>query len=146
MAIVGRQYSVRNGLDAGLTSARQRVTREPPFPTPVPGHERRRADLRLHGWEEGLTALYVDVVGSSPLNVANLQHFVPGGAATRAAEHKQTRYAVVLARQEPPVAFQAFAFETFGGFACGCLGLVEAPPGAFEPSDHRSGRCGGMLC
>ena len=124
VAIVGRHYSVRNGLDAVLTSARQRVTREPPFPTPVPGHERRRADLRLHGWEEGRD-LYVDVVGSSPLTVANLQHFVPGGAATRAAEDKQTRYAVVLARQQPPVAFQAFAFETFGGLHADALALVK---------------------
>eukprot|EP00884_Botryococcus_braunii_P010246 jgi/Botrbrau1/19222/Bobra.0077s0122.1 len=41
VAIVGRHYSVRNGLDAVLTSARQRVTRRPAFPTPVPGQERR---------------------------------------------------------------------------------------------------------
>jgi hypothetical protein len=114
VAIVGRHYSVRNGLDAVLTSARQRVTREPAFPTPVPGQERRRADLRLHAWEEGRD-LYIDIVGSSPLTVANLLHFVPGGAAARAAQDKQTRYAVLLSRQQPPVAFQAFAFETFGG-------------------------------
>lgn len=124
VAIVGRHYSVRNGLDIVLTSARQRVTREPAFPTPVPGHERRRADLRLHGWEEGRD-LYVDVVGSSPLTVANLQHFVPGGAATRAAADKQTRYAVLLARQQPPVAFQAFAFETFGGLHADALALLK---------------------
>eukprot|EP00884_Botryococcus_braunii_P002467 jgi/Botrbrau1/12220/Bobra.0197s0013.1 len=68
VAIVGRHYSVRNGLDAVLTSARQRVTREPAFPTPVPGQERRRADLRLHAWEEGRD-LYIDIVGSSPLTV-----------------------------------------------------------------------------
>ncbi len=30
-------------------------------------------------------------------------------------EDKQTGYAVLLARQHPPVAFQAFAVETFGG-------------------------------
>ena len=92
-----RHYFVRNGLDVVLTSSRQRVTQESTFPTLIPGHEcrravkkkkthheRRRADLRLHGWEEGRD-LYIDVVGSSPLTVANLQHFVPGGAATRAA-------------------------------------------------------------
>ena len=124
VAIVGRHYSVRNGLDIVLTSARQRVTREPAFPTPVPGHERRRADRRLHAWEEGRD-LYVDVVGSSPLTVANLQHFVPGGAATRAAADKQTRYAVLLARQQPPVAFQAFAFETFGGLHADALALLK---------------------
>ena len=50
---------------------------------------------------------------------------MPGGAATRAAEDKQTRYAVVLARQQPPVAFQAFAFETFGGLHADALALVK---------------------
>jgi hypothetical protein len=124
VAIVGRHYSVRNGLDAVLTSARQRVTREPAFPTPVPGQERRRADLRLHAWEEGRD-LYIDIVGSSPLTVANLLHFVPGGAAARAAQDKQTRYAVLLSRQQPPVAFQAFAFETFGGLHADALALLQ---------------------
>ncbi len=71
VAVVGRHYSVRNGLHAVLTSARQRVTREPTFPTTVPGQECRRADPRLHGWEEGRD-LYVDVVGSLPLTVVNL--------------------------------------------------------------------------
>jgi hypothetical protein len=124
VAIVGRHYSVRNGLDAVLTSAGQRVTREPAFPTPVPGQERRRADLRLHAWEEGRD-LYIDIVGSSPLTVANLLHFVPGGAAARAAQDKQTRYAVLLSRQQPPVAFQAFAFETFGGLHADALALLQ---------------------
>jgi len=124
VAIVGRHYSVRNGLDAVLTSARQRVTREPAFPTPVPGQERRRADLRLHAWEEGRD-LYIDIVGSSPLTVANLLHFVPGGAAARAAQDKQTRYAVLLSRQQPPVAFQAFAFETLGGLHADALALLQ---------------------
>ena len=124
IAIVGRHYSVRNGLDAVLTSARQRVTREPAFPTPVPGQERRRADLRLHAWEEGRD-LYLDIVGSSPLTVANLQHFRPGGAAVRAAEDKQARYAALLARQQPPVAFQAFSFETFGGLHEDALVLLK---------------------
>eukprot|EP00884_Botryococcus_braunii_P013095 jgi/Botrbrau1/21787/Bobra.0190s0014.1 len=124
VAIVGRHYSVRNGLDAVLISARQRVTREPAFPTPVPGQERRRTDLRLHAWEEGRD-LYIDIVGSSPLTVANLLHFVPGGAAARAAQDKQTRYAVLLSRQQPPVAFQAFAFETFGGLHADALDLLQ---------------------
>lgn len=124
IAIVGRHYSVRNGLDAVLTSARQRVTREPSFPTPVPGQERRRADLRLHAWEEGRD-LYLDIVGTSPLTVANLQHFRPGGAAVRAAEDKQARYAALLARQQPPVAFQAFSFETFGGLHEDALVLLK---------------------
>jgi hypothetical protein len=101
VAIVGRHYSVRNGLDAVLTSARQRVT-----------------------WEEGRD-LYIDIVGSSPLTVANLLHFVPGGAAARAAQDKQTRYAVLLSRQQPPVAFQAFAFETFGGLHADALALLQ---------------------
>jgi hypothetical protein len=124
VAIVGRHYSVRNGLDAVLTSARQRVTREPTFPTPVPGQERRRADLRLHAWEDGRD-LYIDIVGSSPLTVANLQHFVPGGAAMRASQDKQTRYAILLSRQQPPVAFQAFSFETFGGLHSDALALLK---------------------
>ncbi len=63
----------------------------------------------------------------SPLIVANLQHFGPGGAATRAADDKQTRYAVVLARQQPLVAFQAFALKHLGICMRG-PGLVEAPP------------------
>ncbi len=71
VAIVGRHYSVCNGPDAVLTSARQRVTREPAFHTPVPGQERRRADIRLHALEEGRD-LYIDIVGSSPLTAANL--------------------------------------------------------------------------
>jgi hypothetical protein len=124
VAIVGRHYSVRNGLDAVLTSARQRVTREPAFPTPVPGQERRRADFRLHAWEEGRD-LYIDIVGSSPLTVANLLHFVPGGAAARAAQDKQTRYVVLMSRQQPPVAFQAFAFEIFGGLHADALALLQ---------------------
>eukprot|EP00884_Botryococcus_braunii_P008242 jgi/Botrbrau1/17419/Bobra.0054s0015.1 len=133
VAIVGRHYSVRNGLDAVLTSARQRVTREPAFPTPVPGQERRRADLRLHAWEEGRD-LYIDIVGSSPLTVANLLHFVPGGAAARAAQDKQTRYAVLLSRQQPPVAFQAFAFETLGGLHADALALLQRLQGLLNQS------------
>eukprot|EP00884_Botryococcus_braunii_P011717 jgi/Botrbrau1/20546/Bobra.145_2s0095.1 len=117
VAIVGRHYSIRNGLDAVLASARQRVTRER-------SRERRRADLRLHAWEEGRD-LYIDIVGSSPLTVANLLHFVPGGAAARAAQDKQTRYAVLLSRQQPPVAFQAFAFEALGGLHADALALLQ---------------------
>eukprot|EP00884_Botryococcus_braunii_P006806 jgi/Botrbrau1/16126/Bobra.7_2s0085.1 len=64
-------------------------------------------------------------IGSSPLTVANLLHFVPGGAAARAAQDKQTRYAVLLSRQQPPVAFQAFAFETFGGLHADALALLQ---------------------
>eukprot|EP00884_Botryococcus_braunii_P012210 jgi/Botrbrau1/20990/Bobra.0144s0009.1 len=74
VAIVGRQYSVHNGLYAFLTSAHQRVTWEPTFTTSVPGQERRRADLRLHAWEEGRD-LFFDIVGSSPRTVGNLQHW-----------------------------------------------------------------------
>jgi hypothetical protein len=114
----GRHYSLRNGLDAVLTSARERVTREPAFPTPVPGQERRRADLCLNAWEEGRD-LYIDIVGSSPLTTVNLQHFVPGGAAELAAQDKQTRYAVLLARQQPPVAFKAFCFRNIWRVAFG---------------------------
>jgi hypothetical protein len=134
VAIIGRHYSVRNGLDAVLTSACQRVTREPAFPTPVPGQERRRADLRLHAWEERRD-LYIDIVCSSPLTVANLLHFVPGGAAARAAQDKQTRYAVLLSRQQPPVAFQAFAFETFGGLHADALAFLQRLQGLLnQPS------------
>ncbi len=67
------------------------------------------------------------------------------GAATHAGEDKQTRYAVLLVRQQQAVAFQAFAFETFWGFACGCPGLVAVPPGAFEASHHCTGRYGGVF-
>ena len=49
----------------------------------------------------------------------------PGGAAVRAAQDKQTRYAVLLARQQPPVAFQAFAFETFGGLHSDAFALLK---------------------
>ncbi len=45
---------------------------------------------------------------------------------------KQTRYAVLVARQQPPVAFQTFAFETFGGLQL--------------PVQRCTGRCGGVLC
>ncbi len=38
---------------------------------------------------------------------------------------KKTRYAVVRARQQPPVAFQAFAFETFGGLHADALALLK---------------------
>jgi hypothetical protein len=41
------------------------------------------------------------------------------------ADDKQTRSAVVLARQQPPVAFQAFAFETFGGLHADALALLK---------------------
>jgi hypothetical protein len=50
---------------------------------------------------------------------------VLGGAAARAAKDKQTRYAVLLSRQQPPVAFQAFAFETFGGLHADALALLQ---------------------
>eukprot|EP00884_Botryococcus_braunii_P020866 jgi/Botrbrau1/7463/Bobra.0095s0002.1 len=154
------QYSVRKGLNAVLTSAHQRVTLEPAFPTPVPGEERRRAELWLHAGEEGRN-LYVGIVGSSPLTPANLQHFIAGGAAARAAKDKQTRYTVLLARQETLVAFQAFSFETFGGLHADALallqrfqGLLKADAlaflqrfeGACEPSHHCTGRCGGIFC
>jgi hypothetical protein len=35
------------------------------------------------------------------------------------------RYAVLLSRQQPPVAFQAFAFETFGGLHADALALLQ---------------------
>jgi hypothetical protein len=74
VASVGRHdLNARNGLNAVLTSARQRLTREPAFPIPVPGQERRCAVLRLHAWEEGRD-VYIDIVGSSPLTTANLPH------------------------------------------------------------------------
>jgi hypothetical protein len=56
---------------------------------------------------------------------ANLQHFVPGGAAARIAQDKQTRYAVLLAGQEQPVAFQASSFETIGGLHADALALLQ---------------------
>eukprot|EP00884_Botryococcus_braunii_P004793 jgi/Botrbrau1/14314/Bobra.0287s0007.1 len=68
---------------------------------------------------------FIDIVGPSPLTVANLLHFLPGGAAARAAQDKQTRYAVLLSRQQPPVAFPAFAFETFGGLHADALALLQ---------------------
>eukprot|EP00884_Botryococcus_braunii_P017226 jgi/Botrbrau1/4187/Bobra.0192s0046.1 len=40
------------------------------------------------------------------------------GAAARAAQDNQTLCANLLPRQQPPVALQDFAFETFGGVAC----------------------------
>jgi hypothetical protein len=98
VAIVSRHYSIRNGLDAVLTSARQQVTWEPAFPTPVPGQERRCASLRRHACEEARD-LYIDIVGSSPLTAADLQHLVLGGAAARAAQDKLTRYAVFAGQQ-----------------------------------------------
>jgi hypothetical protein len=131
VAIVGRHYFVQNGLHRMFTSARQRVTREPSFPTPVPGQERRRADLRLHAWEDGRD-LFLDIVGSSPLTTANLQNFVPGGAAERAAQDKITRYAQLLAAQRPPVAFQAFAFETFGGLHSDAFNLLKRLQGVLN--------------
>jgi len=131
VAIVGRHYFVQNGLHRMFTSARQRVTREPSFPTPVPGQERRRADLRLHAWEDGRD-LFLDIVGSSPLTTANLQNFVPGGAAERAAQDKLTRYAQLLAAQRPPVAFQAFAFETFGGLHSDAFNLLKRLQGVLN--------------
>ncbi len=45
-------------------------------------------------------------------------------AAVRAAQDKQTRY-VLLARQQPPVAFQAFAFEIFGGLHSDAFALSK---------------------
>lgn len=45
-----------------------------------------------------------------------------GGGATRAAEVKHTRYAVLLARQQLPVAFQTFSL----GVAFCCLVLAIA--------------------
>jgi hypothetical protein len=92
----------------------------------LPGQERHRADLRLHAWKEGRD-LYIDIIGSSPLTVANLQHFVPRGAAAHAAQDKQTRDAVLLSRHQPPVSFQTFAFEAFG-FGSLNIGLVFFPP------------------
>lgn len=56
------------------------------------------ADLRLHVWEEGWPLrrrdLYANSVGSYPLIAANLQSYVPAGAA----EDKQTCCADLLAR------------------------------------------------
>lgn len=45
---------------------------------------------------------------------ANFLHFVPGGAAMPAAEDKRTRSAILLARQQLLVAFQAFSFDKLG--------------------------------
>lgn len=36
-------------------------------------------------------------------------------SCTHAGEGEHTRYANLLARQQPPLAFQAFPFETIGG-------------------------------
>jgi hypothetical protein len=58
-----------------------------------------------------------------------------GGAAGRAAQDKQTsgtragtsivRYAVLLARQQPHVAFQSFSFETLGSLHADALAWLQ---------------------
>jgi hypothetical protein len=122
-AIVGRHYSICNGLDAVRTSARQRVTQEPAFPTPVPGQERRRADLRLHAWKEGRRTHSCQLAA---LRAGwGRRARCPRQAYPRAAQDKQTRYAVLLSHQQPPVAFQASAFETFGGLHADALALLQ---------------------
>ncbi len=50
-----------------------------------------------------------------------------GEAATRAAEDKQTCYAILLARHQPPVAFQAFTFETLDNLNADALALLKRP-------------------
>ncbi len=82
-------YSVQNGLDAALTSARKRVTGELTF-TPVPGQKVAAQTSVLTAVKKAVTSLST----SSSLSLANLQHFVPSGAAMRAADDKRTCYAV----------------------------------------------------
>lgn len=60
---------------------------------PLNGKVCFRAGLRVQAW----TRPSVDVVNSSTPTAANLQHNVPAVAAKRASQHKQTRYAVLLA-------------------------------------------------
>eukprot|EP00884_Botryococcus_braunii_P006842 jgi/Botrbrau1/16159/Bobra.0309s0008.1 len=109
-----------------------------------PGPPSRR--LRLHAWEEGRD-LYFDIVGSSPLAVANMQHFCAGwGCCTRRSDNKQTRYAVLLSHQQPPVAFQAFSFETFGGLHADVLALLQRLQGLLNQAIIAQERCGWTFC
>lgn len=68
----------------------------------TPGQQCSHADFRRRVWEEGRN-VYVNINGSSPLTAVNLQHFVQGDAVMRAAENKQTSYAVLLERKRPPM-------------------------------------------
>jgi hypothetical protein len=58
---------------------------------------------------------------------SSLRHFLSlsGGATGRAAEDKLIRYAQVLTTQQPPVAFQAFSFETVEGLHPHALRLLK---------------------
>eukprot|EP00884_Botryococcus_braunii_P021660 jgi/Botrbrau1/8178/Bobra.357_2s0023.1 len=96
VAIVSLHYAAGNGLDACLTSARQRATWEQAFPTRLPGQERHRADLRLHAWEQD-RGFCTYIVGQSKLTAKNLQYLVLGGAAMCALRDKPNRSAVLPA-------------------------------------------------
>jgi hypothetical protein len=96
------------------------VVREPPFPFRVLGFEARarRPDLMFQDWEGGRD-LYIDVVGTSPLEPSygrGAAGFLPGGAGAWAAAGKLASYRAVLLRQPPRVVFRPFSFETLGGW------------------------------
>jgi hypothetical protein len=75
------------------------AAREPSIPDRVPGAEGRRPDLLFRGWEGGQD-LFVDVVGSSSLQVevvvhvavSNLRAVVPGGPSIRVVVRREASY------------------------------------------------------
>jgi hypothetical protein len=76
----------------------------------------------------------INIGGSSVLTKANSQHIKPGGAVGRGALEKQACYAVLLARQHPPVAF----IETLGGLHADALVLKKRLHGlCTRPSLHK---------
>jgi hypothetical protein len=107
VAPVAGRHSVGDGPDVVLTSDHQRATREPAFPTPVPGQERRCADLRLHEWEEVLTFTSASLAHHR-FTASGLQHFVTGGAA------------ICCPKQADPLCYLAGASTTARALLRGC--------------------------
>jgi hypothetical protein len=67
----------------------------------------------------------VDVVGTSPLAQSYRECYVPGGAVVRGPAHKKAFYRQVMAHQPSRVAFEAFAFDCFGGLHSVAVGLLN---------------------
>ncbi|GKB14483.1 hypothetical protein Tco_0848406 [Tanacetum coccineum] len=71
----------------------------------------RPADILLYLWDRGLDVC-VDLTGSSPLTCTGMADFVPGRAATEAAQCKRVKYEAKCA--DIGCGFLPFLFSSFG--------------------------------
>eukprot|EP00884_Botryococcus_braunii_P019335 jgi/Botrbrau1/6085/Bobra.177_1s0023.1 len=93
-------------------------------PSPWPGASSAQTSAPTRGRRGMTSTLTLLALPHSPLPTCTSCRVGPPRALPKTKD-KQTRYAVLLSCQQPPVAFQAFSFETFGGLHADALALLQ---------------------